>query len=340
MENKIYSQPDQIIDDDEQKEEQEKEENKGEESVQNKELEKKLKKYEDLGGLSTKKLNFGLWYAKHAIQIKRIINISLILVSFASWSFTIYSYAHYYFIGAAEDEKITAELTAPNLVSHTFFLRKSSKELALSNVSYIKTSQDKHDLYIKIQNSNENYWAEFDYCFNINGQNIDCGKNFILPDEEKHIMALAQEVGGNARAAIFNINNIVWRRINPHKIIDWDSYEKEHTDITIDNINFTPPKASGLSEKINLGVLSFTATNNTAYSYWDVGFNILLYRGNSVAGVNRYKLSEFMSGETEEITISWPAEIKQTSGVDVEVEINILDNDNYIDPEGGVGEIK
>ncbi len=346
MADKIYSQPDHIIED--YNEDHENKENNGQAQKNNskqdnsekKNLEKKLKKYEDLEGLTTKKLNFGLWYAEHAIQIKRFINITLILISFASWGFTIYNYAYYYFFGIDEDEKIIAQLTEPNLISHTYFVRKSSQELALSNVSYLKSTDNKYDLYIKIQNTNKNYWAEFEYCFSVNGIDVDCGKNFILPKESKHIMSLSQEIDSNVRGAIFNIKNIVWRRINPHEIADWDLYKQDHANFIVDNISFTPPNASGLSEKLNLSSLEFTVTNETGYSYWDVGFNILLYRGNSIVGVNRYKAEEFMSGETRNIIINWPGNIIQVSGIDIEVEVNILDNNNYIKPEGGIGEIK
>ena len=132
------------------------------------------------------------------------------------------------------------------------------------------------------------------------------------------------------------ISDLSWRRVNSHLIPDWNAYRAARLNIAAADIKFTPSAASPLSEKLNLNELNFNAINNTAYNYWEIGFTILLYGGGRVAGINHYLLTDFLSGETRQVRISWPGNLSRVDRVVIIPEINIMKNDIYIPYQGGV----
>ena len=208
--------------------------------------------------------------------------------------------------------------------------------------SLLKIESNKYDIFSKISNPNSRYLCNIKYCFIFGNENneIECSESFIFPNETKYLLSLAKTFEQSPENLRFIIKDISWHRINLHKYPDWQNFYNEHLDIIIGNAKFKPTELSGLSEKIDLNSLEFTVYNNTAYNYWDVTFNIFLYSGNRIVGVNKYILQEFMSKEKRNIQISWSGRFSRVSDIEIIPEINVMDEDVYIKYKGGVGEEK
>ena len=308
--------------------------------LDNKELEKKVEDYSDIEGLSTKKLNFGLWIIEHKALFKKLLFILLIAISAITWAYTIYGFAYYLAKGMEADQVLVQELISNKNISHDYLVNKSARNFSYSEVIVLKTETDKYDLVVKITNPNLNHWGNFEYCFYNLDQVVDCATSFIMPGEEKYILALAKELFDKSADISFLVNDLKWSRINLHNFPDWNKFSNEHLDINFSDINFNPASSSGLSEKLNLSSLEFKAKNNSPYNYWECIFNIIFYRGSTIVGINKYNLNEFMSGEEKLIEMSWPSHISSISDVKILPEINILADNIYIKYDGGVGEIK
>lgn len=299
-----------------------------------------IDKYTDIEGLSTKKLNFGLWIIEHRERLRTALIIFLVVVSAISWAYTIYGFAYYFARGMNEDEILIQELIQVNTIGHDYILKLSARDLVYFPVNILKASKDKYDLLVVLKNPNLKHMSVFEYCFLDKNETIDCAENFIFPGETKNLLSLAQEFTYKPTNIKFILKNIRWKRINLHKFPDWEKFKNDHLNISIVDIKFKPAKSSGLSEKLNLNSLEFTATNNTAYNYWEVPLIILLHNNNLVVGVNKYTLSEFMSGEKREIQMSWLGNISRVNNIKIIPEINIMLDDIYIKYEGGIGEEK
>ncbi len=70
-----------------------------------------LNKYKDLGGVTIKKLDWGLWHVEHREMLKKIFYGFLILVGVILWSYVIYGFAYYLLRGMAEDEIMIKEIS-------------------------------------------------------------------------------------------------------------------------------------------------------------------------------------------------------------------------------------
>jgi len=314
--------------------------NLNQDKIKAKEIEKNLKNYVSTEGITTKQLEIGLWYIEHKRQLKMTMIGLLILISAVSWVYTIYGFAYYIARGMAEDEILTKQMVQVNGVSHDYVVQIAARDLAIGSVEIFRSSDNKYDLYTMLKNDNLKWWAEFEYYFTAAGRQTEKTRGYILPEEVKHLAALAEEFSYYPEDGRLVIENINWHRINQHKITDWEAYRADHLNIETSDIKFIPANANPLSEKLGLNQLSFNAVNHTAYNYWSVGFAILLYSSDQVTAVNHYILNDFMSEEKRLVEISWPGNLGRADRIEIIPEINIMEDDIYIKYEGGIGQEK
>lgn len=293
-----------------------------------------LNRYKDIGGVTIKKLNRGLWYVEHREMLKKIFYGFLILASFVSWSYTIYGFAYYLFRGMAEDEIMARDIAEEGFISHDAVLKTSPRDLVFDFAKALKADGKKYDLFVQIKNPSENHGALFEYYFSADNEETPREQGFILPNETKYLLALGEEFNFSPASIQFRIGSISWKRIDKHKIPDWAEYRDEHLNISISDAKFIPAKASGLSEKINFNQVEFNAKNNSPFNYWNVDFAVILFGGVNVVGVNKYNLEEFMSGQERKVSLAWPGAINYVSKIEIMPEVNLLRNDIYIKFEG------
>jgi len=299
-----------------------------------------LENYQDRDGLTIKKMEFGLWFLKQKPNFKRIFIIFLVIISAVSWSYSIYGFSYYFAKGINDDEKMIYELVQDGVAIRDFVEKNYARNLEYSEVLIIDSSQDnKYDFLSKIKNPNKNYYSSFDYCFFSGDEDFSCSNTFILPNEEKYLFSFSNEINKKQNVGMI-LKNIVWNRINPHDISDWNFFKDSHVDIIIKDIKFDSSKTSGLSEKINLNLLSFFIKNNSAYNYSKVNFNILLYKGPLIIGALKYSVFDFLSEEERKININWPGNFGNPDDIEISSELNILDSESYLKHEGGIGDVK
>lgn len=287
-----------------------------------------LKGYEYPDGISMKKLNFGLWWVKNKKKLKNSLIAFLIIVSLISWGYTIFNWTYYLLVLEEKDDKMVKNMARRTTVPYVYLKSRSARSLSVSSVYAIK-SGDKYDLYTIVQNPNKDHWGQISYCFIKGSEEIDCGQEFILPDRRKYILSLARKIGNSARDVKFMVKKTTWIKINPHKIPDWEEFEDQHLDFKVDDMKFVPASEYELSEKINLNLLSFKVKNRTAYDYYEVPFNIILFRGGKVIGVNKYSIKDFRSNQEKEVDINWPGYIGSIGEALIEPNLNITREDIY-----------
>lgn len=288
--------------------------------------------YIDVDGVSTKKLNLGLWYVEHIEKVKRGIVILLAVIGGIAWFYTIYGFGSYMFKGMKEDDALARDLAASGFIDHSYFVQMAPADLKMGPVHILKAGT-KHDLAMQISNPNQRHWGEFEYFLVADGKEIERGSNFILPGETKYVMALAKE--GVSQNTQLRIENLEWHRLKTRGIRNWDEFRDSRLDVKISGTQFTPKIDADLNQ------LSFKAENNTAYSYWGVNFLIVLFGGQgNVVGVNKYGIDELTAGDSKDINIFWPGNLPQVNQILVTPEINIMEDDVYMRLEGGIGEEK
>jgi len=286
-----------------------------------KDLEDRVEDYVDQHGISTHQLNFALWYIRH--HKKFFIGFASLLVAAA---LILWGYAAVKLVILVFD----ADRDRASIIDSQSTVVSSSKIDYLANVDYrflkiLPLGMGRYDFVGEITNTNEKVGMEFDYHFVVNDQDLEVEKGFVLPGEKKYLVFLGKQLDYTPDSVSLVIENQGWRKINPRIIADWNEYKNERINFIIDEKKFLSAEDSGLSDKIRLSNLDFTATNFTAYNYLEMDFMIVLFSGSSVVGVSKYVVTDFKSREKEQINLSLIGDFSNVDKLDIIPEVNILD---------------
>lgn len=287
--------------------------------------------YEDYQNVTEKKLEFGLWYVTHLKQLKNTLAVVTVIALIGIWSYPVYTGVYYLVRGMNEDRAMMANLTQSGFINHEYILSTAPKELIVGGAQTFSSSiSNSYDFLTEIRNYNTNRWAEFDYTFFDGNQPIGSGKGYVMPDETKNIYLLFKEMTYRPNNAYVTVNNIVWHKVNKHEIPDWNKYKNERLNVVVNDTSIVPVTSAALGVGEVLNILEFSAINGTAYNYAGVDFNIMFYRGDNIVGVNKYTMSNFMSGEKKYVKINWPAINGSVDKISIVPEMDIMDDRNYI----------
>lgn len=300
---------------------------------------KKLEKeYHDQEGLSIKRLKIGLWFVERREKIKKLLIGFLIFVSVISWLFVIISVVYYFAVGIKSDDKMIAQVIENDTLFHNYILSVGARDLMVSSPVIFDSGNGKYDFISELQNPNKDYFVEFSYFLEIDGQTIAEEKGYALPEEKKQLLFLGKELVYRPGSTNIKIGNISWKRINKHEIPNWPDYYNSRLNFLVENVNFVGSRDTGILQAAGLNNLEFEVTNKTPFNFWLVNFNILLFNNNNVVAVNKYGISEFMSGTTKKIKMSWPGDFNKVTNIIITPDLNIFANDIYIKFQGGVGQ--
>lgn len=289
-------------------------------------IEKDVQSFRDETGLSTRQLDWGLWFIRHRKKTVVAAVWLLGLLGAATIAYSLYSVGHYFIVGRAQDLELYKELNAP--VGRP----EGITELPLSygSPAVYPASGNRYDIAVAVTNPNERGTAYFSYYFTLGDQKIGQTNSFILPGETKYLLALGQTLPGVGSMPGLMIENYSVKRIDSHQISDWEAYRRSHLDLQIENATYVPGSQSGLSEKISVGELDFTVTNRSPYGYQDARFIILLKSGDAVVGVGDYHMQNFRSGETRTPQLLWPGTLPSVTTIEIIPDIDILDPNIYM----------
>lgn len=294
---------------------------------------KKLETYKDpTTGVTLKRLKFTLWIEEHIPLFKKILVVFLIFAVIGLWMYAIIGFGWYIFKGMEQDEKMINELTRSNLISHEELMRKTTNKLNIGTVEVISQGSS-YDLAVRIQNVNKQYRATYNYCFQQGEKKIDCGQSFILPQETKYVLSLANELN-NASNINFQIKDRNWKLVNPREIDNWKPFMEKRLDFVFSKTNFVNAGRNERSGVEKLNTLSFKVKNNTSYGYWGVPLNIFLYDTSNIVGVNRYIINEFDSREEKDIELVWSGRmVGRITDIKIKPDLNIMDKSIYMKPQ-------
>jgi hypothetical protein len=284
-----------------------------------------LDKFEDSGGLSTQKLNLGLWIVSHRRWFVVGTIALLITLSAIFYGYSIYNYIDYYFIGGVQEQQNIEDLTTMPIISEAQRLRNIAQKITQDSPQFF-INNNKYDLLVKATNPNDRLIAYVDYCFLNGAIELSCGSAAILPSESKYLIVLGKELDARPNSLAWTIKDVTWQRLDAHTYPDWPGFSASHLSFAVSQVEFKSAAASGLSEKLNLNNLSFDLKNTSAYNYWEAKFVVLLLQNNAIVGVNTYTLEQFLSGQTRTAKMTWADSISTITDIKVVPDINILDD--------------
>lgn len=281
-------------------------------------FDEKLRKFDDLSGISVRQMNIGLWLSENRALMTRLLTIFLIVISAFFYIYSTYAYI-IYFMSEPIDNQLEHQVMSPRNVVTPMTVGLAT---AFRSGNY-------YDLSVALLNQNDNFWANFDYCFYQGSREIKCGQDFILPSQEKQLIELGVDIS-SGEGIIFKIEDIFWSRINRREIPNWEQFYKERIKFKFSDVNFFSATKSGLSENLKLNSLEFTLLNDTPYSYYQVDFDILFYSNTRLIGVQKYFGENIKTNEEREVKLSWPGDLSSVNQVKILPHVNIIRDSVYL----------
>ena len=265
------------------------------------------------------------WYYKisyffisNQIIFKRLAIVLLILLNLGIWIFGGIKIGNY--IINSVDHKQTLKNFTSNYIDWVS-LQKKDKPLPIKILStnIIENKNNKYDFVAKVNNPNSNWKIdEVRFSFVVDGYMIDEKTEFILPGKNKYLTSFSYSSNSKPNNVELKINNIKWKKIktdglNKLNIID---------NIIISNKEF--------DANTNIAQLKFSAFNNTHYNFWQIGWQIALYRNDVLYAFNYLTSDTFLSGDKRNVSATWLEPIKFPTKIEVIPDIDIFNSTNYI----------
>lgn len=271
-----------------------------------------------------KNFNFGLWILQN--RKKFFIGIIVLLVALSAVLYSVFFYNLYDYIKyTPEERKALQELSEVN-VSLTPGRLAIDLEIGKPQVFF---HNNKYDFVVSIKNPNNNFFSYISYCFSDGDKELVCSGTTIFPSEDKYVIDLAIDLDSHPSNLKFIIKNKNWERVSIRTYPDWGKYYSERLNFIISDINFEINKPTEMSLK-STNNLSFSIQNNSPYNYWEVPLNIVMFYRKNIVGVNKYIVSEFMSLESKNVSISWSNSLKNVDDTKIIPDLDILQEGNYI----------
>jgi hypothetical protein len=278
-----------------------------------------------------KQYRMSKWWIEHRDRLRRIGLVAFacfdaIFIIFAVWTFV-----DTYLVSYQDETRAVLELAAYGQGDlHAYTAATAAKDIEVETAFALVAAEGKYDLYAVVRNPNGDWWAEFDYAFSSSVSVTATAKGFLLPGSEKPLASYGLEASATPRNVTLDITNIVWHRVDKHLTGDYDAWIADRLNFLIEDAAFERLDLDGKT----IGRITFTVENDSAFSYYEPAFTIVLTRGPQVVGVTSTTLSKLDAGESAEVVVNWFGTVPAVNKVEVLPDINPFDISVYKQLEG------
>jgi len=278
--------------------------------------------------LSHKNIKWGVWFAKSRVLLYRLLIAFLILLVVIFWGISLYKWGIYLWDWPVQ-KQIYAQI-AQSENYNNINKKIQALPLQISGIQIYSSGVKKQDIIAEVYNPNKNFIIYFSYYFTAGGNKTELQNTFILPLQSRPVPVLGVNDTVSLSSPRFVMENVSWKRVDPHKIFNVDSFQKEHLNFTVASSGFVQAYAAD-KEKANAHVISFKLKNNSPYDYKAAMYYAGLYQGGSFVGVIPMYLDTFKSLETKDIDLRSFQSNLSVDQVKIFPVINIYDKEVYLE---------
>jgi len=289
----------------------------------------KLRSTENTEYRESFRLRAGYWILDNREFFRKLAITIFVIFDMALLTIMLIFYINY--ISANKKQNTIIETFAMKVTAFpSWSNREGPRDLKIEDTEYVKSANNKYDFVSLVENKNKNWYIKsLDYMFVWDGGKSEIKTIAILPNEKKYLLALNEINHSNPSRLKLDIVSIEWEWVGDEfvaEVMDKNKIEAVRTELF---------SGSG----IVLDRTEYVIKNNTIYNLWNVNFNIVLYQGSKIVGLNRGFIEKFYADETRLTENVWIQKLPSGSRIVVDPEINFLDRDSYI-PTPTTGEIK
>lgn len=272
-----------------------------------------------------RKYRLSVWWVEHRTQLKSLLIGACFVVEGVVLTAVVWTYVDTLLIGGEAERVSVVRMAVAGRELHEYTTATAAEDLTFSAVSVLPTTAGVYDMAVTVTNPNDDWWAEGTYVFRAGDLKTEEQKVFILPSQVRPVFALNTPSASAPRGATVEWTSLVWHRVDKHVTGPYTAFAQDHLAFSIVDPVFTDITV----EEKSLGRVSFTVQNNTAFSYYDVQFAIVLRRAGAIVGVNTTTISSVMAGQSQQVEVNWFGPLPTASEVLVYPLVNIFDDRVY-----------
>ena len=159
-------------------------------------------------------------------------------------------------------------------------------------------------------------------------EGFKAAQDIVIPPQSKRVVGVFG-LDASLTGAQFQVTHVGFQRVSSRDFGDITKYTQERLQFV-----FGEEKYIGSSGDQNFDKLQVSVTNNSAYNFYDVGVQAIMYSDSQILGFEQVSLSNFISGQSRILDIhSLPRGITPTRVEFIPV-VNIFDARTFMKVEG------
>ncbi len=281
-------------------------------------------------GLSEQELQFASFWTRNRMTIKKTGYGTLIAVIVVLWGYVSWSLLDAYAISYPREQRI-AQNIASNEHAIAAIEAARPQPIQPSGVEVFNGTDGRQDFLVQITNPNPQWWAEFDYRFDTNGEQTPLIKGYVLPKQQRYLTQLGWKGKNRAASAQLLVENLRWRRLDPAAVNrDYDAFFAQRMQLSFDDIAYRKDIVIGSQ---TVGQSAFTMRNASGYGFWDAELTIVLFRAETPIAVTTFNAREVKPNETRSVAVNWFENLSAISKTEIQANVNLLDPRVYLPSE-------
>ncbi len=295
----------------------------------NKKADDQFSRYIDpTGEFSNRTFEIGEWYVKNKLTLRKIFITILAIWSIGSVLFSFGYWIYYFTTGYFQDQRMMKQQILEIEDYESMHVNYGPKDLTFSKLAIYETIREHaYDFAVEVKNPNLRWLANVKYKFTYSGGETPVTTAVILPGAVQPMVYLGQEKVSYPSQPKLVIENIEWKKIDPHEIFDIDTFIKSRQAISYDNFEY---KYSSIAQNIPNNMIKFDIRNDSAYSFWEADFYIELYGSTGPIGITFLRINQFRTGEIRNIDIRSYVNNLYVDNIKIYPITNVFDKEIYI----------
>lgn len=249
--------------------------------------------------LGNKELIAGQWYTRNKLKFRQAGIFFLCLVCAVLIGYSVYGWGNYAILGYFSDRQMWRDQVMEFQNYEAAHSVTGARNLAVGIAGVNSAGENKYDFYALVKNPNPRHIAYATYKFNFSGGETKVVETTILPLAERPIAVLGEKIDFFPDGPTLILQEVKWRRVDPHAVPDTQAYIAERADFAQENFAFSILDDDGLP----IRRIEFDLTNRSSYSYWEAGFYAELISGGVTEAVIYFTVPRFLAGETNHIDL-------------------------------------
>jgi len=276
--------------------------------------------------VSEKDIKFGLWFLHNKRKIQKVFFGIFLLFGISMLGYGIYGFISYG-IQLPEETRILSTISIKHINFADFKSKHVPLPLEISEPEIVYAGGQNYDFVAQATNFNEERAVlNISYQFVSGNFTTPISSVMILPNQTVYLLSLGNKSEQRLSTAELKILDTQWQSI-------WQKQPVDKVEIDINEPKFK------IASDLSRSWVEFTAANKSLKNIWEVAWQVVLFSGRRIAGVNQITTGGLIAGETKDFEVSWFEKLPKVTQINVIPIINIYDQDSFYEIPGKASDL-